>query len=207
MRYESSTPHSVAYILNRCNDIEPRGLGLTLNHWCQVLWILKLQKARKCHVRQSKHLWFLSKTKPKLVILHHRWWLRLSLIVVRSKRLSPRRNNWEEQLLYSFRTHVYSLKLSSTHTAFQRHRLIIPRSMPKHNTDNKHPVYAVWAKYLDTKTYDCALKDFWGTTQHTMHPGVNVSLMLFGCENRDTAKPEVPDQYSRYGRTDRSAKT
>ena len=57
-----------------CKDVKLRGLGLTLSHWWKVLWILrsfkKLEKVIYTVHSNTIYPWFLSKTKPKLVILH-----------------------------------------------------------------------------------------------------------------------------------------
>ena len=69
---------NISTFARRRNSVNQRGLGSTnvkpLSNWWQVLWILRsfktLQKVIYTVPSNTIYPWFLSKTKPKLVILH-----------------------------------------------------------------------------------------------------------------------------------------
>ena len=53
-----------------CEDVKPHGLGLTLSHWWKVLWILRSFKKIIYTVYSNiLYPWYISKTKPNLLIL------------------------------------------------------------------------------------------------------------------------------------------
>ena len=82
-----------------CKYFKPRGLDLTLSHWWKVIWIIKsfkkLDKVIYTVYSNIIYALFLSKTKPKLVILSPSCCLRSLLSKKKTEYVLTNSEDWQ----------------------------------------------------------------------------------------------------------------